>query len=425
MITITYKRFLLFRALFIVSIICACNTDSKSQLGIDLLGDKEKIEIPFSYKHGFIVLDVKFKQLLPLKFVLDTGAEHSILFHKEIADILNMDYNQEIKIMGADLSENVLARISRGIEMKLDGSSQVLRDIVVLEEDHLKIEEMTGLPIDGIIGGSFFKGLKVKIEYDDEKLVFYHPNTSIKKLDQYSQFPLTINYNKPYVNTTVTALDGTAVPSLLLLDTGAALTLLLHTNSDTLLALPDIVIPGNLGRGLGGDIEGYVGKVASLNLGSFKFNNLITNYQNLDSVILNNKKIFRNGLIGNNILERFEMIIDYTNAQLYLKPKKNYNKEFKYDKSGLVIYAFGRELNQFVIKHVYENSPAAEAGLKAGDIIKKVGWWGSNNYTLEKITRKLQNKEGKCVQFTVERNGEKHKIKFHLRDWFNQRKPTP
>jgi hypothetical protein len=43
----------------------------------------------------------------------------------------------------------------------------------------------------------------------------------------------------------------------------------------------------------------------------------------------------RNGLIGNMLLERFEVFIDFHKAKLYLKAKKNYNKDFEYDKSGM------------------------------------------------------------------------------------------
>ena len=56
-------------------------------LGLELLDGKKEIEIDFSYEQGFILLDLKFSNTLPLKFILDTGAEHVILFKKEISDI--------------------------------------------------------------------------------------------------------------------------------------------------------------------------------------------------------------------------------------------------------------------------------------------------------------------------------------------------
>ena len=88
----------------------------------------------------------------------------------------------------------------------------------------------------------------------------------------------------------------------LLIDTGAALSLLLHTYSTPELALPQPVIKGNIGTGLGGEIEGYVGRIKSLYMGKNKLVEPISNFQELnalsDSAYING----RNGLIGGEIL---------------------------------------------------------------------------------------------------------------------------
>jgi hypothetical protein len=62
----------------------------------------KKIEIPFERQDNFIILKVLFEGLFPLRFILDTGAEHTILTKKEITNLLRVTYDREITIMGTE-----------------------------------------------------------------------------------------------------------------------------------------------------------------------------------------------------------------------------------------------------------------------------------------------------------------------------------
>lgn len=64
-----------------------------------LLGEYEEIVVPFTYANGFILVDVIFQRLLPLKFIVDTGAENSILLKKEYTDLLKTPYHKKIKLL--------------------------------------------------------------------------------------------------------------------------------------------------------------------------------------------------------------------------------------------------------------------------------------------------------------------------------------
>ena len=79
---------------------------------------------------------------------------------------------------------------------------------------------------------------------------------------------------------------------------------------------------------------------------------------------------------------------------------------------------FGPTLDQYYIKDVIEKSPADEAGIQKGDIVKKVGILPANLFSLGAITKKLQKKEGKKVRLTLLRNGEKLRKTVVLRDLF-------
>ena len=168
-----------------------------------------------------------------------------------------------------------------------------------------------------------------------------------------------------------------------------------------------------------------MGKIHTINVGPFEFNNMVVNYQALDSTLFNEDEIIRNGIIGNLLLERFNVIINYQKEIAYFKPIKNYNKNFKYDKSGLFLYAYGPNLDQYFVKRVIKGSPADEAGIQQGDLIKKVGWWSTRWYSLQGITNKLSGDIGKKIKLKVERKGECLSYEFRLRDLFEPTSDNP
>jgi hypothetical protein len=388
--------------------------------GIDLLGKKKKKDIPFKYVNGFIIVEVLYANLFELRFLFDTGASHNILFKKQVNDILGIEYSDTILIGGADITVKMKALVSRNIPMQLENTNNINRDIIVLEKDFLKLEMILGTRIDGILGGDFFKGLVIEINHNSKKITIHNPN-SFEPDDKFSEHDIKITNYKPYIKAN-TVIEGKSDTLNYLLDSGASVALLVHSNKDKEFKMPENVIIGNLGKGLGGDITGYVGMIDGINLDQYQISNIITSFQEIDTSYLDTDYIVRDGIIGNIILSRFHFVIDYMREKLYLKEITKLDEEFEYDKSGMLIYALGKNLNQYYIKTIFPNTPAAEAGLKPGDKIVKIGFWPLRFYSLSGILSKLKGEEGKKIKITVLRNGKKVKTEFRLRNLF---KPIP
>ena len=96
-----------------------------------------KEEVPFRFEGNFILVSVLFNNLLPLTFILDTGAEYSILTKKEIADFLNIDYQKRYTLYGADMQEELYAYLSKNISLQMGDLQATHRSILVLEEDKI------------------------------------------------------------------------------------------------------------------------------------------------------------------------------------------------------------------------------------------------------------------------------------------------
>ena len=202
----------------------------------------------------------------------------------------------------------------------------------------------------------------------------------------------------------------------LLIDSGAGLSLLLHTNTHPNLDLPDKIIRSKFGMGLGGDLEGFLGRTQKLAFGDLNMQELSTYFQDLPERLDSNQINNRNGLIGNEILSRFVVIIDYIHGNIYLRPNRKFKKKFKFDRSGLLLARSGKNLEHFVIFSVVPNSPADEAGLKVGDLVTWCNGWPSSFYSLEGITRKFKKRVGKKIKLKVIRDGKKMEFRFRLRN---------
>lgn len=385
-------------------------------ISFDILHGEGRIEVPFQLSQNFILVDVVVDGTLPLKFIFDTGAENTILFDKELGDVLNFEYNLRIPVFGADLSAPLFALVTRSVMMEVGTIPPNPVDMLVLEETYFDISEITGIPVHGLIGGNFFRNSVVQIDYRRHKIIIYSDNYFKAPGRQYQEQQIAIEANKPYIHTTATLMDGTQLELKLLLDTGAGIPLMLHNNTHPNLSLPETTIVGQLGIGLGGFVMGYIGRIASLNLVDTELENIITSFQDLEAGFDLDSVRNRNGLVGNQMLARFDVIIDYVNSTLFLKPTSRIKDKFEMDRSGLIIFAHGSDLREYVVQGIIDGSPADEAGLQIGDILIRIQGFPATFFTLNQITRKLQKREGKRIRLVVRRGEEQLKFAFELRD---------
>lgn len=378
---------------------------------------RKKVDIPFELENNFIIVNIRFNRVLPLKFVFDTGAEYTILTKREFADMIGINYQKEFKVMGADMKTILTAYLARGVNLEVGPIENPVQDFLVLDEDYFSFESLAGVEVHGILGANFFSRYVVKINYRKRIISLYDPQY-FEVPTGYEAIPISVYKNKPYIEvpSKLYAQDSSAMLKLLI-DSGASLTLLLYTDTHPALSLPDKIVRGNIGKGLGGDIEGFMGRFHELNLGEkYKMNNLVANYQEIYEYMDTTEINSRNGLIGNLILNRFEVIINYYKQMLYLKPNKSYKRKFKFDRSGLIFLASGAELNTYTVSFVVPGSPADEAGILRGDRVKRVNWLPAGYMSLSDLTRKLQGRIGREIRMVIIRDGEKLKKNFRLRD---------
>jgi hypothetical protein len=249
--------------------------------------------------------------------------------------------------------------------------------------DYDILSSVYGEKIDGIIGYSFLARYIVKINYDSSKIDVYSNGTTKYPKGGFLLRPILAGL--PVQSARVK--DATDIFSRFYFDTGAGLCLLLSSDfvSDSALFSPKKKKPVfTEAEGLGGKIVMQLTTVKEFRLGPYHFRNVpayvfddvynVTSYPSLG------------GLIGNDLLRRFNIVLNYERREIYLTPNSHFSDQFDYSYTGLGIYWIDGAIR---VVDIMKDSPAEKAGFKEGDIVISVGNNFSNN--IQTYKNLLQN----------------------------------
>jgi hypothetical protein len=163
---------------------------------------------------------------------------------------------------------------------------------------------------------------------------------------------------------------------------------------------------------LAGRVKTRVSRVRGVQLGRFLLKEPVTNItQSAQDAGVDSDKA---GLIGGEILRRFRVIVDYRRARVILEANKQLASPFTFDMSGMSLSAQGPELREYRVRTLIEGSPAAEAGVKVGDIITDVDGKPLARMTLSQI-RQMLRKENKVYVLSIRRGDEVSRIRLKTR----------
>ncbi|WP_152981475.1 PDZ domain-containing protein [Hymenobacter sp. AT01-02] len=277
----------------------------------------------------------------------------------------------------------------------------------MLSEDILNLSGYVGMPIHGLLGSAIFRSFAVEVQPEKEQLVFRHPTRYRRpRSKRWVSIPLEIENSKPYLTVPVVLSDSLTMPLKLVLDTGAGHALSLETTSSPRLRVPPTRLRTQLGRGLSGYINGYLGRVAALRLGRYQVPSLLTSFPDAADVALRTD-VYRNGNLGFELLKRFVVIIDYPRNQLLLRPNGLFRDPFEHDMCGLDIMATGENYRRYLLMKVQPHSPAEAAGLRPRDELLSINLLPASQLNLTQVSRMFHSADGRTLLLLVRReNGE-------------------
>ena len=116
------------------------------------------------------------------------------------------------------------------------------------------------------------------------------------------------------------------------------------------------------------------------------------------------------GLIGNDLLKRFNAILNYPEQTFYLKPNNKFSENFDFSYTGLGVYLID---NVIQVVDIIKDSPGDKAGFKIGDIVLGIDNDFSNNIQSYKIA--LQN-AGARLKVFISRNKQPMSLKLKVQN---------
>lgn len=224
------------------------------------------------------------------------------------------------------------------------------------------LSSVYGEHIDGIIGYGFLSRYIVEINFDSLWMDVFTPGKF--EYPSKGQLIYPVLTTIPFVNLQVK--DHRRLDNYFYFDTGAGLCFLMSERY-----VKDSSVLMKRRKPVSAQAEGMLGRlrmrqtiVKEIKLGQYKFRRIPTYLY--DDTYNVTAYPFSGGLIGNEILRRFNVILNYGKRHIHLSPNSHFNDTFDYSYTGLGMYSVDGKI---IVGEVVPSSPAAKAGLKQGDIV--------------------------------------------------------
>jgi predicted aspartyl protease len=359
-------------------------------------------EIPFDYRYRHLFVPVRITgQEGEVLFLLDSGASMTVVDSSISAE---MRLPQGGVMPGAGAGGMTSFSMTRLPGLAIGGIEFSEQTAISFPLSGLlrKFEETE---IGGILGYDFLSRFVTRIDFESEILSFFEPDSFVPP-DGASTIEAPLVHN---IFSLDASLDG--VQGKFYLDTGANSSLLYGSFADsTGLVTAKRTLAMKI-RGAGGEEEAALCRFDSLILGGFAIAKpvlAITRGEKGISVLEN-----VDGVIGNDLLERFTVTLDYRQQRVLLEKNARFGEPFFRDRSGLQLAR--KDDGRFLVVAVVPDSPAERAHLRSGDTIVRVDGTKAERFkSLRELMVLFEARDGTTYTIEITRGGAGKKVTLTL-----------
>lgn len=356
--------------------------------------------IPIRIINTTVLVPVKINNQ-SLDFLLDTGSEGS-----------SIDPSAAAKLGLAPRGTERIQKNFRDLVVDftevdpLTIGNKDFNQVKLAEVSLAPISKALGIVVDGILGTDILEKFTFKISYSKRRLLM-GPLTKLGVLGRPTG--LRRSGNQFFVSVTLIS-----QPTELVLDTGTNATNLSWETWEHLTRIwtPKQMVEG-IARAGNPTSSAVLVCLPIVRLGSVIVQDQAVRAQQRSDAGAFSSEDF-GGILGSDILQQFEITFDLKNDKIFLKPDTKYKRDpYRYVTIGIQISRNDQGAVQ--VMSVWKGSPAAQAGLQPGDLIKAVDEQPTGALTLEQLSRKLHAKEGTAIKLAIERNADSSIIVVHTR----------
>lgn len=325
---------------------------------------------PFKqYSGGVMVLKAKFADVPDtMNFILDTGSGGISLDSTTCSEF-------HIPLRASDTTITGLGgirKVSFAFDQTLHLPGLSVKHLNFHVNDYGVLSSVYGEKVDGIIGYSFLNRYIVKVNFDEFMVEVYSPGTMKYPNEGTTLHPVFTSLPIQWLQIK----DRKKSSFNFYFDTGAGLCFLMseqyaHDSSILYSRRRPVVTQA---EGMGGRLQMRLTLVKEVKIGPYRFRQVPT-YLYKDEYNVTSYP-FVGGLIGNDLLRRFNLILNYPAREIHLVPNTHFKETFDYAYTGLGIYYTNGKI---IVEDVIEGSPADIAQFKTGDEIYSVDTNFSHN----------------------------------------------
>lgn len=270
---------------------------------------------------------------------------------------------------------------------------------------------VVGQKYQGTLGRDFLSNLALQIDYSRQTLRAYSAAT-YKYSGKGTVFPLAQTDAVPVIPVKFALQKGKEITANFIVDTALDASVVLnpkfltahHMNGDRGRTIPAIdPFTGALGA--------TTGWLRAFQIGKSDLDDVLAVYS--DQTFPNAGTPVA-GAIGSNVLRRFTVVFDYPHHQLTLDPNITFPDPDEEDKSGMLVVASGPTYKTFEVANVQPNTPAAEGGIKKGDVIAGIDADPAADLSLLDV-RRLFQAVGHKYKITLQRGEKTSEITIQMR----------
>jgi hypothetical protein len=359
--------------------------------------------IPFDLRGNHIYLRGRLNDSDSLWIVLDTGASGNVV-DADLAKRLGME------VVGGGRGQGAGGVVEAGriasVTVRLPGVTLARAPIAAMPLT--PFERQTGRRMDAIIGHPLLERFVVKVDYA-ARMLEIRSAEGFEYQGTGAVLPLTFDRNLPYVTAKVKLPGRKPIAGRFVIDSGSSQALILSPRVVRAEHVHDVIgktIEAR-GRGVGGQIPSRVGRVERLEFAGVAFERPITMLPVPDDAHIGASGMVGN--IGGDILRRFTIIYDYARRRMILEPNAQVADPFEADMSGMAPRMGPAGSQALEVEWIQAESPASEAGVRAGDLIEQVDGRPALEVGVPGL-REMFRRAGETHRFTIRRGDQRMEI---------------
>jgi hypothetical protein len=271
--------------------------------------------------------------------------------------------------------------------------------------DH--IDRRFGMRIDGVIGWAILSQYAVRLNYDAMQIEIYDTRRFDYNLGAQG-YDIEVSGTTLFINATVSFENGAVFTGKVVVDTASGGSISFNTpfsRENDLLSEIGSSYERDVNAGLSTDSYHIVTTMlSSLSVGQYEFVDIPASIAFAEAGALSWPGVM--GILGNNILKRFNMFIDIQQEMIFLEPNRLYHEAFEVNCSGLE-FVMDETFEKVIVDYVYTASPAEESGLRVGDEIVRIDGGSASDLQLQQI-RSMLSQDGQEVEILVNREGKQY-----------------